>query len=241
MVAACLKSAETESSNVLEEIINKWIDSSSRGATLKALRPTNAATLEANCKRHIWTNYFICNEMAFSLCRFYFFFSQSKIVVEQIPRALQFHRAAKFSEAARARRGTGKESAMMCSSLAARPAPASFLFAIPNSRHAGRCARSDSDALNWSLRHDEFPSQISVTARPERATDLKPATRCVLNKQRGKKGSPWRGVVPAFYSNCVCLCCCPAARNYLFEPLAFQRCCTNTGVHKKMVTFPSLL
>lgn len=176
--------------------------------------------------------------------------------MEQIPRALQshrsklticlppvrFHRAAKFCRSQRRPgpprqwEGIGSDVLLMGGTLC----PGSFLFAISNSRHAGRCASSDGDALNWSLRHAEFTSQISVTARPEKAADLKPATRCVLNKQRGKQGS-LRGGIPAFYSNCVFLCCCPAARNYLFEPLAFQQCCTNTGVYKKMMTFPSLL
>lgn len=79
-----------------------------------------------------------------------------------------------------------------------------------------------------------------MAAKPEKAADLKPATRCVLNGQRGKQGSLLGGRgggIPAFYSNCDFLCCAPGARNDLFKPLAFQRCCTNTGVHKKLMTF----
>lgn len=125
----------------------------------------NPATLEANCKWHIWRKCFICNKIAFSLWHFYFFYHlKSKIVGKQIPRILQshrsepticlppvgFHRAAKFCRSQRRPgptrhwEGIGNDVLLMGGTSC----PGSFLFAISNSRHAGRSSSSDGDAPN---------------------------------------------------------------------------------------------
>lgn len=90
------------------------------------------------------------------------------------------------------------------------------------------------------MRHVEFPSQISATARPERASDLKPATRCVLNERRGKQGTPRGGVLHSIPAVLLSVVVQQLAIIYLSLWLS-SGVATNAGVHKKMVTFPSLL
>lgn len=154
---------------------------------------------------------------------------------------MRFHRAAKFCRsqwqwgparcgAARRWEGIGNDVLLMGGTSCL----GSFLFAISNSR----------PVLTATHLIDLWGTQNSpvLAARPEKAADLKPATHCVLNKQRGKTKESSGGNSCILFQLCVFLCVVVQQTEIIYLRLWFSSSVTQIqGCKRSWPTLPPLL